>query len=198
METGEERLLAEVPDVPEATRSRTPAGQSDVEPVVEAVDAISSAIDLETVYEQDLGRLVGLAEWIVGSHAIAEEIVHDTFVRLVAKPPKLDEGHALAAYVRSAVVNGCRSKIRRFVLERKHRPTQQESYEDPVRPDDAVRQALLSLPLRQRQVVVLRFYEDLRVDQIAADLGISSGSVKTHLHRGLQRLAALLDERTLA
>jgi RNA polymerase sigma factor (sigma-70 family) len=53
--------------------------------------------------------------------------------------------------------------------------------------------ALATLPLRQRQCVVLRFYEDLTEVQIAETLGISQGSVKTHLHRAMQALTERLE-----
>ncbi len=49
------------------------------------------------------------------------------------------------------------------------------------------------LPVRQRQAIALRFYDDYSVDQIAETLGISAGSVKTHLHRGLARLRETLE-----
>ena len=196
MNTHGEDKLAIVPAVPSHPVARTHANKQPVERS-NAVQAAVSQRDLELLYKQELSRLVGLAEWIVGSRAVAEEIVHDTFVRMVAKPPKLDERNALSAYVRTAVVRACRSKLRRFVLERKHRPTRVDHYEDAPRPDEDIRQALTRLPLRQRQVVVLRFYEDMTVNQIAADLGVSAGSVKTHLHRALQRLGKTLDERML-
>ena len=162
----------------------------DSAPVVELITGI------ETIYRNDLARLVGLAEWIVGSRMIAEEIVHDSFARIVERPPRLDDPTALSAYVRTTVVNGCRSKVRRVVLERKHAKAVAEIHEDPERPNEHIRRAIGELPMRQRQVVVLRFYEDLTVDQIASMLSISSGSVKTHLHRATQRLGTLLDERT--
>lgn len=161
------------------------------------IDAIAPPSDLESVYARDLDRLTGLAEWIIGSRSIAEELVHDTFVRVVSKPPRLEDAGALSAYMRAAVVNACNSRLRRFAVERKHRSTRAESYEDPPRPDEDVRNAVRELPLRQRQVVVLRFYEDMTIDQIAADLSISSGSVKTHLHRGLQNLGNAIDEGAL-
>ncbi len=180
----EERIAASDPRAP------------DVEELP-AIDAIPAAGDLETVYKRDLSRLTGLAEWIVGSRSIAEELVHDTFARAVAKPPKVGEGGSLSAYMRASVVNACNSRLRRFAVERKHRASRLESYEDPPRPDEDVRDAVQGLPLRQRQVVVLRFYEDMTIDQIAADLDISSGSVKTHLHRALKTLGAALDENRL-
>lgn len=154
---------------------------------------------VESLYRRDLARLVGLAEWIVGSRMVAEELVHDVFARIVDRPPKLDDPDALAGYVRSAVVNRCRSKLRRRGLERKHRRSQEgrlsEVAEDPIRVDEHIRSAVLELPTRQRQVVALRFYEDLKVDQIADTLGVSAGTVKTHLHRALDALSTTLAER---
>ncbi len=54
--------------------------------------------------------------------------------------------------------------------------------------------ALRSLPDRQREVLALRYYLDLSEAEIAATLGISSGSVKTHAHRGLAALAEQLED----
>ncbi len=148
---------------------------------------------LKAVYDSDYAHLVGLARWMVGSPGLAEELVQDTFVRLLERPPKLDDPEALSAYVRRAVVNRSRSRIRRLVLERKHARADVESIEE-IDPDEAVRSAVAQLPIRQRQCVVLRFYADLTVDAIAETLGISAGSVKTHLHRANDSLKRLLHE----
>jgi RNA polymerase sigma factor (sigma-70 family) len=52
---------------------------------------------------------------------------------------------------------------------------------------------LRALPVRQREVLTLRYYLDLSEAEIAATLGISTGSVKTHAHRGLATLATRLE-----
>ncbi len=153
------------------------------------------ASDFEGVYRRDHARLVGLATWLIGGRAPAEEIVHDVFVRVVENPPALREPEQLGAYLRSAVVNRCRSRVRRLVLERRHANTARESTEADIDSLSHVRDAVLALPMRQRQAIVLRFYDDLSVDQIAQVLGISSGSVKTHLHRGMRTLESRLEER---
>ncbi|MGH9247859.1 MAG: sigma factor-like helix-turn-helix DNA-binding protein [Acidimicrobiales bacterium] len=59
------------------------------------------------------------------------------------------------------------------------------------RPD---RRALRRLPDRQREALALRYYLDLSEAQMAAAMGVSAGSVKTHVHRGLATLARLLEE----
>ena len=148
--------------------------------------------DIERLYRERSGYFVGLVEWLVGGRVHAEEVVHDVFVQLVARPPTLRSGDALEAYVRRAVLNGGNSRLRRFVLERKHATTRVDEGVEDARPDHAVRTAVLALPIRQRQCVVLRFYEDLTVDQIGAVLGMCSGTVKSHLHRAMQTLGERL------
>jgi len=56
----------------------------------------------------------------------------------------------------------------------------------------ALVQALTSLPRRQREAIALRYLADLPEKQVADTLGVSVGSVKTHLHRGLARLRSVL------
>jgi RNA polymerase sigma-70 factor (ECF subfamily) len=57
-----------------------------------------------------------------------------------------------------------------------------------------VRAAVLELPIRQRAVVVLHYLDDLPVSEVAAVLGCSEGTVKTHLHRARRSLATTLGE----
>jgi len=61
-----------------------------------------------------------------------------------------------------------------------------------------VRAALALVPRRQQAVLVLRFYYDLPVDEVAGILGCTSGTVKSHTSRGLTTLRRLLNERELA
>ena len=63
-----------------------------------------------------------------------------------------------------------------------------------VATSDAVLARVRRLPRRQRECVVLRFYADLTVPEIAATLGVAEGSVKSHLHRALAALAVDLEE----
>jgi RNA polymerase sigma factor (sigma-70 family) len=65
---------------------------------------------------------------------------------------------------------------------------------DAVADHEAVWSALLTLPPRQRAVIVLRYYEDLSLAQTAEILGMAVGTVKSHCHTGCHRLAELLAE----
>jgi RNA polymerase sigma factor (sigma-70 family) len=59
----------------------------------------------------------------------------------------------------------------------------------------AVVEALRSLPRRQREVLILRYYADCSEAEIARLLDIAPGSVKTHAHRGLESLRKALEDR---
>jgi RNA polymerase sigma-70 factor (sigma-E family) len=103
-------------------------------------------------------------------------------------------------YVRQVLVNLSRDRVK----SRRRRPPEAWAPPDldhhhPVAAEDeliadrqVVLQALARLPVGQRQVVVLRFLEDLSVEQTAELLGISDGTVKSHTSRALARLRELL------
>ena len=66
--------------------------------------------EIERLYRERAGHYVGLAQWLVGSRAVAEEIVQEVFSQLVARPPQLHNVDAANAYVRHAVVNRSNSR----------------------------------------------------------------------------------------
>lgn len=69
-----------------------------------------------------------------------------------------------------------------------------DSLADRVADDLLFRSALARLPARQREAVVLRYYADLSESDMAETMGVSVGSVKTHLHRAMKALASSLGE----
>ena len=155
--------------------------------------------DLTAVYRGHYRSLVRLASLLVGDVGVCEEIVQDAFVRTFQQPPRLREGDRLPAYLRSAVLNGARSHLRHRLVRRRHliavpepAPGADHSAMASVE-TDRVLAALRSLPARQREVLVLRYYLDLSEADIAATLGIAPGSVKTHAHRGLATLGDRLE-----
>jgi RNA polymerase sigma-70 factor (sigma-E family) len=154
--------------------------------------------DLASAYREHYASLVRLASLLVVDVDRCEEIVQDAFVKVWRRPPSLDADDRLPAYLRSAVLNGARSHLRRRGVERRHlRSVASPSVAPDVGPsgdDQRVLAALRSLPTRQREVLVLRYYLDLSEVEIAATLGISAGSVKTHAHRGLATLEERLED----
>ncbi|HEX2028852.1 MAG TPA: sigma-70 family RNA polymerase sigma factor [Nitriliruptorales bacterium] len=101
-------------------------------------------------------------------------------------------------YLRRAVVNQVRSRGRRRVVEvreaqRRHGDLRGARQHDEHAADhDEVWQAILRLPRRQREAIVLRYYEDLSEAETAEVLGVSVGTVKSQVSRGMDRLRALM------
>ena len=160
-------------------------------------------LDAEGIFRQYHADLVRLALLLVGDRASAEDVVQDVFTRLCARGRELDQVSALA-YMRTAVVNGCRSVLRRRALARRiaitrawpWRDTQESAEHTAILAEDRRRvlAALAALPARRREVLVLRFYLNLPVAEVAAILGISQGSVKSAAARGLAALGRRLGE----
>jgi RNA polymerase sigma-70 factor (sigma-E family) len=153
---------------------------------------------LDAAFRRDYGPLVRLATVLV-DREVAEELVQDAFVRTHSRLSRIAPGK-VTVYLRSAVINGARSHLRRRMVQRRHPPA-------PPLPaaaaeiDGVARAqrtelfgALNRLPNRQREVLVLRYYLDLSEAEIAGTLGISPGAVKTHAHRGLATLAERLED----
>ncbi|WP_392545221.1 SigE family RNA polymerase sigma factor [Oryzobacter telluris] len=162
-----------------------------------------SADDAVTeLYAVHWGPLVRLAWLLLHDAGEAEEVVQDAFVALHGHWSGLRDRAAATAYLRRSVLNGARSALRHRGVEERWAASVRGGSEDPSArtapsaEDSAVaglsREALLSalarLPVRQREVLLLRYYLDLGEAQIAEALDISAGSVKTHASRGLAAL----------
>jgi RNA polymerase sigma-70 factor (sigma-E family) len=156
-----------------------------------AVTPVSTARDetFATLYRDRYAAMVRLAHLITGSNAVAPDLVQDAFVKVAARLGTIEQP---GAYLRAVVVNECRSWIRRQAVERKHLPTEAPAASLP--PDvDEMWAALTKLPERQRAALVLRYYEDLSLDDIARTLGCRLGTAKSLVHRGLASLKEVLE-----
>jgi RNA polymerase sigma-70 factor (sigma-E family) len=152
---------------------------------------------LSRLFEAHYADMVRLAFYLTGSWAVGEELAQEAFVRLWRRWSRLRDRHAALSYLRSTVVNLSRSTVRRRLLELRHQRTIGEAEQhdaDPVVGLDVAR-ALAALPARKRACVVLRHLVDLSVEETAAVLGISTGSVKSQTHKGLRLLEAALSDR---
>ncbi len=151
---------------------------------------------LSRLFEAHYPDMVRLAFYLTGSWAVAEDLAQEAFVRLWRRWGGLRDQHAALGYLRTTVVNLSRSAVRRRLLELRHQRTiGEEGHDaDPVARLDVGR-ALTALPARKRACVVLRHLVDLSVEETAAVLGISTGSVKSQTHKGLRLLEAALSDR---
>jgi RNA polymerase sigma-70 factor (sigma-E family) len=157
------------------------------------------AATVSALYAAHALGLIRLAHIMLGNRQAAEDVVQEAFVGLYRRWSHLDDRTKALAYVRSSVLNGCRSQLRRkpaVVLEEADGPPA-ISAESAVLTGEERREvirALWSLPARQREVLALRFYLDLPDDQIAAAMTISRGTVRSAAHRGLAALERALRE----
>jgi RNA polymerase sigma-70 factor (sigma-E family) len=169
-----------------------------VEPRIELGEAATEA--LRRVYAVEYPRLVGLARLLVDRREDAEEVVQEAFARTWANLGKV-RGDDPLPYVRRAVVNLSRGRLRRRRTAAAHRPERDVDVESAElgaargARAAAVISRLRELPRRQRECIVLRFYDDLTVPEIARSLGVAEGSVKSHLHRAMTTLATELEDQ---
>ena len=128
-----------------------------------------------------------------GSHADAEDVMQEVFLKLLRKAPDFrDEEHRKAWLLRVAanqVTDLCRSAWRRRT------GPLDETVAAPERPDGSVLDAVLALPEKYRMCVHLHYYEGLSVAETAAVLGRSESVVKTRLFRARAMLRDALGER---
>ncbi len=149
---------------------------------------------------EELPRLQRIARLLTGTPEAADDLVAETLSRVL---PKWRDGAVTdpSAYLRRVMVNLTNRQWRRRAVGRRRDhaalgwlPAGGDDAEEIAEHDRTLR-AVLALPPRRRAVVVLRFYDDLPEARIAEVMGISLGTVKSSLARGLEQLRAALGSR---
>lgn len=142
------------------------------------------------LYRSHVDRLRRVAFLATGSSEAAEDLVHEAYVRVHQRWHELEEP---AAYLRVVTVNLCLGWQGRAARERTYERTLRAATVEPPLLDETW--ALLAkLPADQRVVLVLRYYEDLTTDDIAALLEVKTATVRTRIHRALSKLRKELSE----
>lgn len=131
---------------------------------------------------------------------LAEDLVQTAFTKLYLAWPRVDRHEVLDQYVRRVLVRSYLDERRRpwrreHATEPDSRVLDAGAHHDPDPSDPRVlRNALAQLSERHRAVLVLRFWADQSVEQVAATLGCSAGTVKSQTSRGLAQLRAILGD----
>jgi len=148
------------------------------------------------LYATAYPRLVSVLAVAAGSRAEAEEVVQEAFVRLLSRWPVVSRYDNPEAWVRMVAFRLLSNRHRRARIARRVVGRVGPAQHSPPAGADRVdvRRALAALPLTQRQVVVLHHLLDLPVAEIAAELGLPVGTVKSRLSRARDTLSHLLGE----
>ncbi len=166
-----------------------------------ATGAAGRAAAFARLADARLGDAYRLAGVLLGSHSEAEDAVQDAAVRAWEQFRELRDPKAFDAWFDRILVNGCRDRLRRRSRVRLVELDGNGAMADVVTRDpaaryperDALRRALDDLTADQRTVIVLRYFADLSVDEIARRTGDRAGTVKSRLHYGLAALRASYD-----
>jgi RNA polymerase sigma-70 factor (sigma-E family) len=159
-------------------------------------------LTLSDLYRDHRMRMVRLAVLLVDDPSTAEDVVQEAFAGLHRHWSSLRDEAAAVGYLRTAVINGSRSVLRRRRTARDYVPPHQvnarsaESLAMLSAEHQAVVDALGTLPRRQREVLVLRYYGGLSEAEIAEATGISRGTVKSTASRALDAVARMMGSRT--
>jgi RNA polymerase sigma factor (sigma-70 family) len=168
-----------------------------------AQDAADEAVTV--LYRAHALRLTRLAYVMLGDRGLAEDIVQEAFAGLHRRSARLSDTSRAVFYLRSSVLNGCRSVLRRSSAARAltlvdivDGPLTVVASAEAAALRGEERRALMSairrLPARQRETLVLRFYLDEPEAEIARLMRIRPGTVRSTTYRALAALGRLLEE----
>jgi len=164
-----------------------------------ATEAPSGADSLADLLASARPGLVLFAVGLTGTHTAAEDVVHDVFEKVLRNPAAFHAVEAPLAYLRTAVVNRCRSLHRRAFVRRRWEQQQDlrelfaSSGADERARSAELMVALGQLRLRQREVILLRYWCDLPYDDIARLLDLPSATVRSIASRAVRALAPILE-----
>jgi RNA polymerase sigma factor (sigma-70 family) len=145
---------------------------------------LAAGDNFDDVFNRERTPMVRLAFLMLGSEALAEEVVQDGFVSLLER---WDDIGNPGAYLRRCVVNGCIGQSKRA---RRWAPPPVDVHAELA--TDHMLDAVRRLAPQRRAMVVLRFYADMTQDEIADALRVPVGTVKSGLHRAMSELKEAL------
>jgi RNA polymerase sigma-70 factor (ECF subfamily) len=167
---------------------------SDAEPVG-SDDSPIRIVSFSAFYEAEYRNMVRVATALVGRRDVAEELVQDAFVSLHGRWDQVSKYESPEGWLRRVVINRSTSALRRRAVEVRllgRLSRLRERHADMPGVESEIWQAVAALPKRQAQVIALMFVDDLGVNDIAAVLECEENTVRTHLRRARQSLAAQL------
>ena len=174
--------------------------ESQAEGGVETTDSAGGWDAFAPLYDEHHERLYRVALLLChGSQAMAEDAVAETFLRVY---PAWAEGRVanFFSYARQTLVNHVMGQYRsdqvatRYAGRQRGDARGERPIDESIADASTTFQLLEQLAPRQRTAVVLRYFEDLSYDQIAATMGVTTGTAKAQVSVGLQRMRDLMGE----
>lgn len=174
-------------------------------------EVVGSEVDdlVVRLFRAEGRSLVRLARLFVDDRNAAEDLVQEAFIRLARHADDIETVERAPAYLRSIVLNLARDHNRRGLVSLRHQSAAEWGFDVDNDPIDGVADRLARdtanlsvlecvrrLPVRQRDCITLRYFEERSIDEIAAVLGVSVNSVKTHLRRAMEHLGRALVGRS--
>ncbi len=153
--------------------------------------ATSADVEFAEFFDSTYAKAVRVARRITGDAQLAEDLAAEGLARAYARWPQLRRTETAEAWTLRVVVNlsidaGRKRKVQLASVD-------SIDHADSIAIRMALIESLRQLPKRQRHVVALRYLADLPEREVAETLGVSQGSVKTHLHRAMRKLKIDLD-----
>ena len=157
--------------------------------------------DFEGLYDRYATDVLRVCYFYLGDRQKAEDVCQDVFVRLITNAPELEEGKE-KAWLLKVALNRCHDLwrgawVKRVVLgspafELVPAPDDSERKDD----EEAMMVAIHQLPSAFREVILLYYYQNYGIGEIAAMLGVPEGTISSRLSRGRKRLEAILQGGT--
>ncbi len=151
------------------------------------------------LYQASALSLIRLAYVMLDDLPSAEDVVQEAFYGLYRRWDRLEDADSAMYYVRTSVLNGCRSVRRRRAVRRRGLADEPAAVSAEAvvlsgEEREEVIRAVRGLPHRQREALVLRYYSDLSDEQIARVMGIGPSTVRSTVHRALEAVGRALRE----
>ena len=157
----------------------------------------------ETIVAEQGGLVFSIAYHFLSNASLAEEIAQDVFLELFRTLPKLQSPEHLLSWLRRTTTHRCIDlsrksayKSERPLLEDVH-PASAGRDADPLL-RESLRKQVAALPEWQRAVVILRYQEDLSIEEISATLNIPANTVKSRLYRATESLRSALQSKRMS
>jgi RNA polymerase sigma-70 factor (ECF subfamily) len=154
-----------------------------------------AALDFDTFFDRHFDPVARALTLATGSRDLAEDATQDAFTKALRRWRRVRQMDRPDGWVYVVAMNAARDRARKAERTSTPAPEPAVDHSGGVAVRLTVRDAIATLPPRQREAVVLRFLADLSLDEVATAMGCAVGTVKATLHQAMGALRVELDEQ---